>query len=323
MKLYKLLVFIIGVSFSSCEYDYDVDLGEFTPKVVVNSIIHPDSTVKATLSWSRHIDDTSSYKVVARFTAKLYENSSVIFDGEGIDGALTTTVHPKEGAKYRLEVNVPQYGKLSAETSIPLKPTADLNHVGVMGNPWNSYFHFTINKIIPDSETRSVMIKILNVDTAQNGYELSNLYTNNAFCDQFNTENDMEDVEFKGSSVYHEYYIRIPYKNIHQAVPLKFSINQFALRGKNTIVGYKEHPIYDPGTGEIIGYEEYPIYATIYKMLAKVIAPSNEYDKYYKSAYQQNAYINIFSNTYSVHSNIENGLGIFAGYSSASVTITF
>jgi len=307
MKLYKLLIFIIGLSLSSCEYDYEVDLGEFTPNVVVNSIINPDSTVKASLFWSRHTDDTSGYKVVDRFTAILYENNSVIFDGEGIDGALATAIYPKEGAKYRLEIDVPQYGKLSAETSIPLMPTVDLDYTGVIDGtqlgPWGSYYHFTINKISPNSDTRSLMIRVMSISEVMN-YDGGHYYANNAFCDQFNALFDISYTDLKGSSIDFEHYIRIPYKNIDQAIPLKFSVSHLIPR--KVFIDYDD--------------DGFPIYTQLYETVTEIIAPSNEYDKYYKSAYQQNRYVYIFSDTYSVHSNIENGLGIFAGYSSASIT---
>ena len=301
-KLLTLLVFIIGLSFSSCEYEYDVDLGEFTQKVVVNSIITPDSTVKVSLFWSRHTNDTARYKVVDRFTAKLYENNSAVFTGEGIDGVLATMIYPKEDAKYRLEIDVPQYGKLSAETSVPLKPTIDLDYGGGASGGWSNYYHFTINKISPNSDTRSLIIRVRSISEVMYPY-VSYYYVNNAFCDQFNAYFDTEDIDLKGSNMAYDHYIRIPYKNIDQAIPLKFSVSN--LSSKEVFIDYDD--------------DGFPIYARICEAATEVIAPSNEYDKYYKSAYQQGEYTSIFSTPHSVLSNIENGLGIFAGYSSASV----
>lgn len=314
MKLCQF-VFIITLPFlASCEYAYEFG-GEFTPTIVVNSTITPDSTIKVYLHWSKHIEDTTTNKKVERFTAKIYEDNNTIFDGEGINGLLSTAHHPQEGSQYRLEIDVLDYGRLSAETSIPPAPKIKLEYTGVQGNPLVSYGggyrHFNLDKIELGTTTRSVMIRSYGLYKERESELARELYVDNPFCDQFNTIIDMSEVALRGSSVGYEYYIRVPYKNIEQSMPLKFAMSNFPSYSEYIIIGEDEfgHSIYEKK-------EEWCSH-----MRVEVIAPSDEYDKFYKSAYLQKSLDNagIFSETFLVHSNIENGLGSFMGYSSTTV----
>lgn len=315
MKLYKYLLITAGLFLTSCEYDYDIGLYEFIPQPVLNSIINPDSTIKASLYWSQQTSETSKYLMIEAFTAKIYEDNSLIIETKGVDGQLLTRIHPKEGSQYRIEVTVPNYGVISAETSIPHAPQINIKYVGVLGNPliyYNSYYHFNIDEIIPKSTTSSVMVRSLGLYENSTNSLAYNLYANNSFCDQFNAVNDGYNAAIKGSSIGYEFYIRIPYKNIEQSTPLNFSVSGYESRHEVILIGTDDFgfPIHE--------YKEY----SPTDILIEVIAPSDAYDRYYKSAYQQiqlgNVDPPIFSNIYPIHSNIENGVGIFAGYSSST-----
>ncbi len=326
MKLYKYLLFVTGLLLSSCEYDYDINehfKGEFTPKVVVNSIITPDSTIKAKLYWSKYISDTTSRsKVVENYGVTLYEDNNKIFEGDGVNGILTTNIHPKAGSKYRLEVVVPDYGELSAETSIPTPPSAEIAFVGIIreevGYEYGGYIHLSIDQIVTTAPTRSIMIKSRDTyemfpEKNRNHYYF---YTDNPFCDKFNAGGDSYEASLKGSSSYIDYYMRVPYKNIELVTPLKFSVRNVSPYIERKVTGT------DSWGFPIIEYiEHFP------SLEIELIAPSFEYDKYYKTAYQQVSFGSvdpqIFSTIYSVHSNITNGIGIFAGYSSNNQIIDY
>ena len=318
MKLYKYLLITAGLFLTSCEYDYDIGLDEFIPQPVLNSIINTDSTIKASLYWSQHTSETLKYRMIEAFTAKIYEDNSLITETNGVDGQLLTRIHPKEGSQYRIEVTVPNYGVISAETSIPHAPQINIKYVKVLGNPlvyYNSYYHFSIDEIALQNTTRSVMIRSLGLYADSTYSMASDIYANNSFCDQFNAENEGYDAAIKGSSIGYEYYMRIPYKNIEQSTPLNFSVSGYESRHEEILIGTDDFgfPIYE--------YKEYPPT----DILIEVIAPSDAYDRYYKSAYQQiqlgNVDPPIFSNIYPIHSNIENGIGLFAGYASATFKI--
>ena len=306
-----LIAIIFGLSFSSCEYDYVANFGEFTPQVVVNSFINPDSTIKVNLFWTKEHTDTSAYKRVDRFSAKIYENENIIFEGADLNDSILTTHYPKEGFKYRLEVNIPDYGEVVATTYIPLSPSINVKHLDSL-NSYGRYRHFEINNIELKDKSRSVIVRSMGIYEKHPTKFNNWYYATNPFCDQFNTYIDNDQTAQTNSSIYHDYFIRIPYLNIAKAMPLKFAISNF-----KTIMG---------GDG-YIGEDDwgYPIYDYVYynptHIITEVIAPSNEYDKYLKSAYQQielgSSEPPIFSQTIPISSNVKNGLGVFAGYSSA------
>lgn len=312
MKLNILTYFIIGLLFVSCEYDYDMDSnfkGVFTPTVVVNSTINPDSTIKVSLYWSNRISDTSKYKIVERFRAKIYEDSKIIVNEDGVNGLLSTQLYPKEGSKYRLEIDVPDYGKLSAETSIPFAPEVEIEYDKNILNNYGGYHYFNINNITTKEATRSVMIRAIGLYKEREYKFAYNFYANNSFFDLFNAVGDGHEAALKGSSIGHDFYIRVPYKNIEQSIPMNFSVSHFRTYNEIIITGYDDFgfPIYDSKKHKST------------HIVIEVIAPSKEYDKYHKSAYQQVAqFSSIFSEIYPIHSNIENGVGIFAGYSSVN-----
>ena len=131
----------------------------------------------------------------------------------------------------------------------------------------------------------------------------------NAFCDQINALiGDDMDVSLRGSETYHNHFIRIPYKNIAHTLPLTFSIEAHIDKFTQTQVGEDEYgyPIWET--------EDIPV--TNVNLL--IITPSDEYDKYHKTSYLHiygySSDIPIFDEPTSVYSNIDNGIGIFAGY---------
>lgn len=313
MKNRLLIWLLTGLVCYSCEYDYYPDLGEYTPSVVVNSFITPDSTITVSLLWSKEIGVAGDYIPVKGFSAKIYENEALIFEGSGLNDSIKTAYYPLTGARYRLEVSVPDYGVVRAETSIPKRPSALLKDMGVVGNPQGngSYRHFLLNGITANDKTRSIMVRAMGFYENNTIKKSDYYYATNSYCDQFNAVADAFDSAIKGSSMGHSGYIRIPFSNTENVVPLNFSIENFRSKIDERVY---------------IGLDDlgFPIYETLYHLLThiniEVIAPSDEYDKYRKSAYQQGALGNIsppiFNIIVPVASNIENGVGIFAGYSS-------
>ncbi len=315
MIIKRIVLFIAAISLFSCEYDYDAGFdNDFSPQVVVNSILTPDSTIKASLFWTQSISDENEYKVVENSYVALYEDNQIIFEGDCTGGKLVTDIKPREGAQYRIEIDVPQYGRVNAQTSIPLSPTVDIEYTQSGGNLdiyYNSYRFFNIASIDLAQQTRSIMIRALGLYEKGEPEISSNLYATNLFCDQFNTVFDNYHALDKGSNINYEYYIRIPYQNVDLAMPLSFSVSNFGSRWSDTIIGYDDwgYPVYDPQEDKVT------------HIMIETIAPSDEYDMYYKSAYQQIQLaggVQIFNQIYPIHSNIENGVGIFAGYSSST-----
>ena len=319
MKRAIVMVFVIfAFVLQSCEYDYDIEKhfgGVFAPKVVLNSIINPDSLIRGDIYWTKHINDKDDIKRVEEFDAKLYENDQVIFHEECVNGEIVTDIYPKEGASYHIEVSVPQYGMVRASTNIPTTSTFTYSYDGAKGgdkvipegeHDFNRiYWHYTIDNIITTKKSRALWLG--NIATYSDGTvdEIYAYYLNNPFCDQINAVRDAYDISLKGSEITHKGFIRISYKNIAKSLPLKFSTWEF----NNKIEYIRDEN--NHWTGE---YIEIPLTGT-YLFL---ITPSDDYDKYMKSTYRQLNFsdmgLPIFNEMISIHSNVENGVGIFAGY---------
>ncbi len=315
LKRYALLC----LSLTSCEYDYSKYMDEFTPQVVVNSFICPEEDIRVAMFWTKEYNDKAPYKGVSGFDAKIYENGVLIYEGVGLNDSIIANYHPKEGAVYRLEADIANYGAVSAETYIPHKPTVNIKFKGSKGNDAVSnkrYLHFEIEELKVQEKLRSVMIRstMYYQDTAS-PETWGDLYLNNSFCDQFNLAYAPRLNEYIGTDRYHYYYVRVPYANIGNVTPLSFVGPVYTSRyyESETIIGYDTYgdPIYE---GVIVEGKYLEI---------EIISPSDEYDKYLKSVYLQKYHQDsdpgIFNLTYPIPFNIKNGLGVFAGYSSVKI----
>lgn len=312
----------------SCEYDYNIDKGfeNFKPQVVVNSIITPDSVIKVDVFWSKHYTDIKSdYPKVKTFEAELYEDNVLIEKNEYKDGLMLTSIFPKEGKSYRIKITVPNYGELKAKTYIPLSVNAAADYKVTAGGGFRTYQHIEVRSIEPKEKIRSAWIKTYGEYTKKEETEIlridwaSDLYSNNIFADQINAVLDSDDATHRGSNVGYEHFMRIPYANISQSLPVAYSVwlqSQFNVRIET------DDPELDEW-GNPIYYQE----VCLKIICVEVTSPSDDYDKYYKSIYKQELYgdspdLPFISEMVNVHSNIENGLGIFAGRSVTLLRLT-
>jgi hypothetical protein len=138
------------------------------------------------------------------------------------------------------------------------------------------------------------------------------LYTKNVFVDKVNSTNGFIENEEVGS-IYYENFLRVKNKNLPLLDDLVFS-------PASCQTGYLQNS-YDTlmvwGGNEYLNSNPWP-YQT--KIKVKIIAASPEFDQFYKSLYEQksgsllsNGDIASAFEPKKVYSNIENGLGIFAG----------
>lgn len=111
-------------------------------------------------------------------------------------------------------------------------------------------------------------------------------YTTSVFVDQVNGANDAYESDEKGSTIDFEYFLRVARENLSAAFPLRFSVFG-AVENRHTF---------------------------------QIIAASDTYDRYMRSRYKhelntgESAQENPFIEQITVYSNIDNGIGIFAGY---------
>ena len=98
-----------------------MDAGE-KPKVVVECILTDDPVQELYLSFTKSVSQKEAYPLLeaeARLIDLDRYNLSVSFDNAG-EGKWTVVFSPYPGHRYRLEIDVPDYDLITAETTMPL-----------------------------------------------------------------------------------------------------------------------------------------------------------------------------------------------------------
>lgn len=303
-----------------CNYEYEMNdnPADFKPQVVVNSIINPDEPVTVVLFWSRHYTEKGDFKQVENFDAELYEDDALVAQEKGADSVFTTVIRPKIGKKYRLKITVPNYGEVTAQTQIPMPADASATYVASKGGGYRTYQHVRVDAIAAVEKSRSVWVRCFGVYENDKEEECSDLYSNSPFPDQINAVLDSDDADYRGSNVGFEHFIRVPYQNLGMITPLDFSV---WLSGNISVSTDRENPPLDEN-GEPIWYIDYKLET----VRVDVITPSDDYDRYTKTRYKQSLYdyqpdLPFVSEIVPVYSNVQNGLGIFAGYSKKAINL--
>lgn len=276
----------------SCDVDYDLGSRDAEPRVVVNALLTPQEDFIVRLFWSgTYSGGDMEFRPVDNADIRLLENGAeVLRRAASPDGETATTFRATAGRSYRLEIDVPRYGKLSAMTSVPEVPTVEIRKTKDQG----SYSHFEMTELRMESEAKAIWIKGIyrEPDTGWGAKEekISEYHTTSPFVDQVNGANDTQDAEDKGATVDFEGFLRIAQENCEAALPLRFSV-----WGSSTAWTQCRHTF-------------------------RIIAASDAYDRYMRSRYKQEknseaeAEGNPFIEQITVYSDIENGMGIFAGY---------
>ena len=296
---------ILSSAATSCEVDYKFPETEFERRVTVNALISPQEDFQLDLAWSRPYEgEDMVFEPVFGAVAHLYENGTEVWNAifqRGSDGSSDPAPMPpfrgREGCRYRLEIDVPGYGTVSAETSIPAMPSAEVSKIKEI----DLYSHFLLSRLETDNNTAAVWIR--GSSYYSNDLEFAapkqhtSYFTASAFVDPVNGSNDPYDADEKGASVIYEKFLRIDAANLKAAVPLKFSASS----------------------------NSYVFGQTKYHTL-QITAASGDYDRYFRSRYKNSintgelAEGNPFVEQISVWSNIENGMGIFAGFNTLTIT---
>ena len=274
------------------DVDYDFGRRGPAPQVTVNALLTPQEDFVVSLHWSgTYAKEKMTFEPVAQAEIRLLEEGrEVVRCAASADGRTSTGFRPVAGRSYRLEVTVPDYGRLTAETSVPEAPRARIREMRSRG--W--YRHFTLEELTLPPDVRSVWIRGFYRQTdPESGSvqrEVGDYYTTSPFVDQVNGANDADEADEKGSTIIFDEFLRIPYENRTRVLPLYFSVW---------------------GTSDD---------RTRIRHTFRFITPSDTYDRYMRSRYKQqlntteSAEENPFIEQITVYTNISNGLGVFAGY---------
>lgn len=112
---------------TSCELVVDVDLPEFKPSLVINSVIHPDTTFIIDLSTNRSILDSNyDFPRVSGATLYLHEDGTLkgtFSESNDFPGRYTFDTYPSPGATYKIVAEKSGLPTAEAQAVIPTRET--------------------------------------------------------------------------------------------------------------------------------------------------------------------------------------------------------
>lgn len=292
----KKLFFLLSVSliYISCEKVIPFEGDVNTPKLVINSVFESDSTFKVHVSSSRSVIDTSSFENIDDAVVTIKDGNGNVIEvlNHVVNGFYKGLVLPEENTTYILEVNHPNYAKITASDSLPSPIIINSVDTSTILDPINgNRLRISMNFDDPENnqnyyllETYSVneYLIVENLDTVE--YELDT-------TKQFMVLTD--EVFQNGGSPWRDQGL----------------FNDLLFNGQNKTLEI-EIPN-ENWSGSEDGYDW--SYKTLTLRLYLHNITISYY--YYRTSLElfQNASGNPFAQPVQVYSNIENGFGVFAG----------
>lgn len=323
---------LLALSFASCSYVFEIDLPELKPKIVLNSFICPDESVDIHFSWSRSATDNEDSEVAIYGEVTLFENDIEVGSEQIENGDKGSSVNfdflPKQGCTYRVVATIDSYGEVSAETYIPMssKVSAEVVKQEKLYNQsimQTAGIQFKVSDIQLRDDMRSLWFYTLgrmkSTETQEESIQSTNyriLFCDNPYIDDVNRA--ME-ADLTGE---------IPYLNYRTGDPMYYSDLRLPQDDIEKCSSFKIASEYVYENRESINYDDYVIVDYMTHVRLVTISPSDEFDRYQKSAYQQSEgtyYFDITPLSFDevrVYTNVKNGLGIFAGYSQTIIDMS-
>lgn len=327
----NLLFISIACLLLSCEKELPEDVLPFEQKLVLNSIIRPDTTITVFLSTSISIQDYERPEPVSGAIIQLFENDILIgtlkdtvirppegfeeFIEQELSGFYVMDYEPKEGKSYRMEVAHPDYPSVSTSSEIPV-PSSSFSVV--LGDPEIiSYGDYL------EQEPNLVEYKAaVNIQDSpeQNFYHIA------VIGEFFNAE-------FIGNELVDYYYLQEVFYSSNDVVfdevenPLLQDEDVFSFNWNRRVFDDKlfNNQSYDlevvfqipvgVAAASYFGDGERSIDGVFRRFFIEVRSISEDYYLYNKTlSIQETISDDPFAEPVQIYSNIENGHGIFAGY---------
>ena len=276
---------------SSCSVDIDsyVHIKPESECIVVISCLQPDSLITIRLYASVIEGNRSKVIPLEGAYVVLKENDSILYD-EISDSLLRLNINPKVGEKYFLKVTHPDYPAVTAETQIPKEIYCNVLFKNRL---------FSLSDFVFSEADVPVWITAMAIFSDTTPTQYGELYTNNLLVDNVNRNESGMIMHDEVGSGYHDGFLRIKGKHIPELTEVVF----YPMLSRSII------------WENFLGRE------------VRIIAASKEYDQYCKTYYQlisspvSGDLSSILYQPVNVYSNIEGGLGIFAGKSEVSYFI--
>lgn len=301
MKMKIIRIFLLAITvITSCSVHYDVNhLTSDEPEcIIVNSVLNPANQLQVQLYKLQKEDNRYSYSGLEGAKITIKEGEKIIYDDVCEESVLNMDYFPKVNRSYSIEASFDNLETVKASTQIPPAITCES---GFRSGEyyWDvSAYVIELNTFVVPATTERISLWITSYQVYQDDEEVqyNELYTNNAFVDKTNSVVGMPILNDAVGSIYHNGFLRVRNKNLQHLEELVFTPNYVLVENAEL-----------PSSQQT-------------NIKVKIITASAEYDQFAKSLYEQKSIfvdegsiLSIFFQPQTVYSNIENGLGIFAG----------
>ena len=291
----KLILFLSATSFllfTNCTKEIEFDAQDIAPRIVVNSLFTNDSLWTANISRSVGVLETTSYTSINNADISIFNGNGVLVttltdQGDGLYTSPTGAT-PVADELYTIEVNASGYTPVSATNRIPAAVQINsIDTVSSTNSDGQTILETTINFQDPPANENFYMIEVLVKGTWIDFFEGDTIEFREPLeisCNDVNVET-VNRFNFGG------------FENTYLYLMLKdenFDGEDYALTF--SVINYAE-------------LKDLELFGEI-----RLVNTSAAYFNYLKSFNMyQSASGNPFATPVQVYSNVENGMGIFAG----------
>ena len=284
------ILIVILISLISCEKEIPLKQDEVKPRIVINSAFTADSACFIQLSASGSVlENENELPNIDNATAELFDaNQNLLGEFTHINGGYyyLPSFLPTAGQSYSLEVNAPEFETATSTTYIP-EP-----------------------------------IQIIQVDTTT-AIPDNQIQFNITFKDNVNKKN------YYGLSIIRHTEVYDSLSGINYILDNKyFYTNEvYVENGTNDFGSEKYDQIFlfndESFNGQTVNFEATHNLANENQIFTVILTNLSEDLYKYKSSYIEywNTQDNFFAQPVQVYSNVENGFGIFAGYTESRDSI--
>jgi len=162
----KILAFIPRLALlCACEDTRSFELGEFEKEVVLNGIISTDSTWDIGLSYTKSIFDDSEFETIEEAEVRVVDltTGQSFFLDRKKTGNFTRQLNPVEGHEYYVTVNIPNVEEIRARTYVPSVLEVDVNSSLVSASTGESSIEINIEITDNPSEENYYVWELLPV----------------------------------------------------------------------------------------------------------------------------------------------------------------
>ena len=301
-NLLPLLLIFSALTLSNCTKEIEFDAQDIAPRIVVNSLFTNDSIWAAHISRSVGVLETTSYTTIDDANVNIFDaNANLVttltHQGNGLYTS-PTGLTPQANQSYTIEASASGYESVNASNSIPSAvPIYQLDTVTSTNSDDETILEATITFQDPPNISNYYMLEVYVTGTWINEWEEDTIEIREPLqisCDDINVET-VNRFNFGGFENTYLYLMLKDQNFDGENYSLTFSVINYA--------ELKDMDLF----GEI-----------------RLVNTSEEYFNYLKSFNMyQRTINNPFATPVQVYSNVNNGMGIFAGGTLTSWTVQF